>query len=123
MALHGAEAIFYPTAIGSEPQDPTLDSRDHWQRTMQGHSAANLVPVIASNRVGTEVDDGIETTFYGSSFITDHTGAKIAEAPREGETIIHAEIDLAATAKARHAWGLFRDRRPDLYTSVGKLAV
>ncbi|MEK2176558.1 N-carbamoylputrescine amidase [Vibrio parahaemolyticus] len=123
LALHGAEAIFYPTAIGSEPQDPTLDSRDHWQRTMQGHSAANLVPVIASNRVGTEVDDGIETTFYGSSFITDHTGAKIAEAPSEGETIIYAEIDLAATAKARHAWGLFRDRRPDLYTSVGKLAV
>ncbi|HCE2127553.1 N-carbamoylputrescine amidase [Vibrio parahaemolyticus] len=123
LALHGAEAIFYPTAIGSEPQDPTLDSRDHWQRTMQGHSAANLVPVIASNRVGTEVDDGIETTFYGSSFITDHTGAKIAEAPREGETIIYAEIDLAATAKARHAWGLFRDRRPDLYISVGKLAV
>lgn len=123
LALHGAEAIFYPTAIGSEPQDPTLDSRDHWQRTMQGHSAANLVPVIASNRVGTEVDDGIETTFYGYSFITDHTGAKIAEAPREGETIIYAEIDLAATAKARHAWGLFRDRRPDLYTSVGKLAV
>ncbi|NOI13507.1 N-carbamoylputrescine amidase [Vibrio hepatarius] len=123
LALHGAEAIFYPTAIGFEPQDPTLDSRDHWQRTMQGHSAANLVPVIASNRVGTEVDDGIETTFYGSSFITDHTGAKIAEAPREGETIIYAEIDLAATAKARHAWGLFRDRRPDLYTSVGKLAV
>ena len=123
LALHGAEAIFYPTAIGSEPQDPTLDSRDHWQRTMQGHSAANLVPVIASNRVGTEIDDGIETTFYGSSFITDHTGAKIAEAPREGETIIYAEIDLAAIAKARHAWGLFRDRRPDLYTSVGKLAV
>ncbi|HHC7383576.1 N-carbamoylputrescine amidase [Vibrio parahaemolyticus] len=123
LALHGAEAIFYPTAIGSEPQDPTLDSRDHWQRTMQGHSAANLVPVIASNRVGIEVDDGIETTFYGSSFITDHTGAKIAEAPREGETIIYAEIDLAVTAKARHAWGLFRDRRPDLYTSVGKLAV
>ncbi|EPM6341988.1 N-carbamoylputrescine amidase [Vibrio parahaemolyticus] len=123
LALHGAEAIFYPTAIGTEPQDPTLDSRDHWQRTMQGHSAANLVPVVASNRVGTEVDDGIETTFYGSSFITDHTGAKIAEAPREVETIIYAEIDLAATAKARHAWGLFRDRRPDLYTSVGKLAV
>lgn len=123
LALHGAEAIFYPTAIGSEPQDPTLDSRDHWQRTMQGHSAANLVPVIASNRVGTEVDDGIETTFYGSSFITDHTGGKIAEAPREGETIIYAEIDLAQTAKARHSWGLFRDRRPDLYGSVGKLAI
>ncbi|MCG9629487.1 N-carbamoylputrescine amidase [Vibrio sp. Isolate30] len=123
LALHGAEAIFYPTAIGSEPQDPTLDSRDHWQRTMQGHSAANLVPVIASNRVGTEVDDGIETTFYGSSFITDHTGGKLAEAPREGEAIIYAEVDLAATAQARHSWGLFRDRRPDLYGSVGKLAV
>lgn len=123
LALHGAEAIFYPTAIGSEPQDPTLYSRDHWQRTMQGHSAANLVPVIASNRVGTELDDGIETTFYGSSFITDHTGGKLAEAPREGEAIIYAEVDLAATAQARHSWGLFRDRRPDLYGSVGKLAV
>ena len=123
LALHGAEAIFSPTAIGSEPQDPTLDSRDHWQRTMQGHSAANLVPVIASNRVGTELDDGIETTFYGSSFITDHTGGKLAEAPREGEAIIYAEVDLAATAQARHSWGLFRDRRPDLYGSVGKLAV
>ncbi|UOE82837.1 N-carbamoylputrescine amidase [Vibrio splendidus] len=123
LALHGAEAIFYPTAIGSEPQDPTLDSRDHWQRTMQGHSAANLVPVIASNRVGTECDDDIETTFYGSSFITDHTGGKLAEAPRDEEAIIYAEIDLAATAQARHSWGLFRDRRPDLYGSVGKLAV
>lgn len=123
LALHGAEAIFYPTAIGSEPQDPTLDSRDHWQRTMQGHSAANLVPVIASNRVGTECDDGIETTFYGSSFITDHTGGKLSEAPRDEEAIIYAEIDLAVTAQARHSWGLFRDRRPDLYGSVGKLAV
>jgi N-carbamoylputrescine amidase len=122
LVLSGAEAIFYPTAIGSEPQDLSLDSRDHWQRTMQGHSAANLVPVIASNRVGVEVDDGIETTFYGSSFITDQTGGKLAEAPREGEAIIYAEIDLQETAKARHAWGLFRDRRPDLYQDILSLA-
>jgi N-carbamoylputrescine amidase len=122
LVLSGAEAIFYPTAIGSEPQDLSLDSRDHWQRTMQGHSAANLVPVIASNRVGVEADDGIETTFYGSSFITDHTGGKLAEAPREGEAIIYAEIDLQETAKARHAWGLFRDRRPDLYQDILSLA-
>jgi N-carbamoylputrescine amidase len=122
LVLSGAEAIFYPTAIGSEPQDLSLDSRDHWQRTMQGHSAANLVPVIASNRVGVEADDGIETTFYGSSFITDHTGGKLAEAPREGEAIIYAEIDLQETAKARHAWGLFRDRRPELYQDILSLA-
>ncbi|MGF1773279.1 N-carbamoylputrescine amidase [Vibrio wakamikoensis] len=122
LVLSGAEAIFYPTAIGSEPQDLTLDSKDHWQRTMQGHSAANLVPVIASNRVGVETDDGIETTFYGSSFITDHTGGKLAEAPREGEAIIYAEIDLQETTKARHAWGLFRDRRPDLYQDILNLA-
>ncbi|MCJ2377695.1 N-carbamoylputrescine amidase [Vibrio sp. ZSDZ34] len=123
LVLNGAEAIFYPTAIGSEPQDLSLDSRDHWQRTMQGHSAANLVPVVAANRVGVETDDGVETTFYGSSFITDHTGGKLAEGPREGETIIYAEIDLQATTEARHAWGLFRDRRPELYQDVMKLAV
>ncbi|MCM0148912.1 N-carbamoylputrescine amidase [Photobacterium galatheae] len=121
LALAGAEAIFYPTAIGSEPQDPTLDSRDHWQRTMQGHSAANLVPVIAANRTGVETDDGIETTFYGSSFITDHTGKKLAEAGRDEETIIYATIDLEATAKARYSWGLFRDRRPDLYGRINSL--
>lgn len=122
LVLQGAQAIFYPTAIGSEPQDPTLDSRDHWQRTMQGHSAANLVPVLAANRTGTELDDDIETVFYGSSFITDHTGEKIAEAERHEESIIYADIDLEATAKARHSWGLFRDRRPDLYQSLHSLA-
>lgn len=121
LALMGAEAIFYPTAIGSEPQNPNLDSRDHWQRTMQGHSAANLVPVIAANRTGVENDDGIETTFYGSSFITDHTGDKLAEAGRDEETIIYAEIDLEVTARARHSWGLFRDRRPDLYGRLNSL--
>lgn len=118
LALAGAEAIFYPTAIGSEPQDKSLDSRDHWQRTMQGHAAANLVPVIAANRTGIEMDDDIKTTFYGSSFITDHTGAKRAEAPRDEETIIYSEVDLDACAQARYSWGLFRDRRPDLYQGV-----
>ncbi|MDV5168908.1 N-carbamoylputrescine amidase [Photobacterium rosenbergii] len=122
LVLLGAEAIFYPTAIGSEPQDSSLDSQGHWQRTMQGHSAANLVPVIASNRTGVESDDGIETTFYGSSFITDHTGDKLAEASRDEESIIYAEIDLDATEKARHSWGLFRDRRPDLYGQLNSLS-
>lgn len=122
LVLNGAEVIFYPTAIGSEPQDSTLDSCAHWQRTMQGHSAANLVPVIAANRVGTEVDNDIETTFYGSSFITDHTGGKVTEAPRDSEAIIYAEIDLNESTKARHAWGLFRDRRPDLYQDIMSLA-
>lgn len=123
LVLKGAEAIFYPTAIGSEPQDSTLDSRDHWQRTMQGHSAANMVPVLASNRTGKELDDGIETTFYGSSFITNHMGEKIAEASRDEEEIIYAELDLAESQKARHSWGLFRDRRPELYTDLMKLSV
>lgn len=122
LVMRGAEMIFYPTAIGSEPQDPTLDSRDHWQRVMQGHSAANLVPVVAANRTGVEVDDGIETTFYGSSFITDHTGGKVAEAGRDEETILYADIDLDAVAAARSAWGLFRDRRPELYQSLQSLS-
>lgn len=117
-ALMGAEAMFYPTAIGSEPQDSSLDSSGHWQRVMQGHSAANILPVIASNRVGVESDDGIDTTFYGSSFITDHTGKKIAEANRDDEAIIYADIDLDACATYRRAWGLFRDRRPELYGAI-----
>lgn len=119
-ALLGAEALFYPTAIGSEPQDPTLDSSAHWQRVMQGHAAANLLPVIASNRVGVEEDDGVTTTFYGSSFITDHTGAKIAEASRDSEETLISTIDLEAAATYRRSWGLFRDRRPELYGAIGE---
>ena len=115
----GAEVMFYPTAIGSEPQDPTLDSSAHWQRVMQGHSAANILPVIASNRTGVEEDDGISTTFYGSSFITDHTGEKIAEAGRDEEKVLIASIDLDACAGYRRSWGLFRDRRPELYETIG----
>ncbi len=115
MALAGADLLFYPTAIGSEPQDPTLDSRDHWQRVMQGHAGANLVPVIAANRIGREAGAVAETTFYGSSFITDHTGAKVAEAGRDAEAILIAAVDLVKNRLRRDSWGLFRDRRPDLY--------
>jgi N-carbamoylputrescine amidase len=122
MTLAGAEILFYPTAIGSEPQDPELDSRDHWQRVMQGHAAANLVPVVASNRVGTETDDGTEITFYGSSFITDETGKILAQADRQNESILIAELDLDASRTARRSWGLFRDRRPELYAPLQRLA-
>ena len=116
MALMGAELLFFPTAIGSEPQDTTLDSRDHWQRTMQGHAAANLTPLIASNRIGTEPGaKNTQITFYGSSFIADATGAKIAEAGRTEETTLQATFDLDATAQTRASWGVFRDRRPDMY--------
>jgi N-carbamoylputrescine amidase len=119
MALMGAELLFFPTAIGSEPQDPTLDSRDHWQRTMQGHAAANLTPLIASNRTGTEPGaKGTALTFYGSSFIADNTGAKIAEASRTEETTLTATFDLDALTHTRASWGVFRDRRPDLYTPL-----
>lgn len=119
MALQGAELLFYPTAIGSEPQDPTIDSAAHWQRVMQGHAAANLMPVIASNRIGTEPGrKGTELTFYGSSFIANQTGEKIAEADRSTETVLTATFDLDAIAKQRAAWGLFRDRRPELYTPL-----
>jgi len=114
LALQGAELIFYPTAIGSEPVSG-IDSREHWQRVMQGHAAANMVPVIASNRVGTETGESCSLTFYGSSFITDQRGAIIAEASRDREEILVQAFDLAQCAQDRAGWGLFRDRRPDLY--------
>ena len=122
MALAGAEVLLYPTAIGSEPPDPDYDSRDHWQRVMQGHAAANLMPVVAANRYGFEqgaADRAI--TFYGSSFITDATGAKVAEAAREGDAVLTATFDLDALQRQRSAWGLFRDRRPDLYRPITTL--
>ncbi|WP_044562672.1 N-carbamoylputrescine amidase [Azospirillum sp. B4] len=118
MALQGAEILFYPTAIGSEPQDPTLDSRDHWQRVMQGHAGANLVPLVASNRVGTETDDDRSITFYGSSFIAGPKGEKVAEATRDEETVLTATFDLDEIAKVRSSWGVFRDRRPELYAPL-----
>jgi N-carbamoylputrescine amidase len=115
MVLDGAEALLYPTAIGSEPSNPDLDSCGHWQRVMQGHAAANLVPVIASNRVGEETGRSCAVTFYGASFIADHTGAKVAEADDGSEQVILATFDLDRVRDARVGWGVFRDRRPDLY--------
>ena len=115
MALMGSELLFYPTAIGSEPLEPGMDSRRHWQTCMQGHAAANLTPVIASNRIGTEYEEESSITFYGSSFIADNTGQKIAEADDHTETVLTATFDLDALALARRSWGVFRDRRPDLY--------
>jgi N-carbamoylputrescine amidase len=121
MALLGAELLLYPTAIGSEPPDPTWDSSGHWQRVMQGHAAANLMPLVAANRTGTERGRATgyggqrEITFYGSSFVADATGAKVAEAGRDGEAVLIANFDLDALRSRRHAWGLFRDRRPEHY--------
>ncbi|QLY80763.1 N-carbamoylputrescine amidase [Clostridium intestinale] len=118
LALMGAELIFYPTAIGSEPSKPEYDSRDHWQRVMQGHSAANIVPVIASNRIGTENIQDSQITFYGSSFITNEFGEKVVEANREEETVLTATFDLDKIAEERSFWGIFRDRRPSLYGTI-----
>lgn len=114
MALLGAEILFYPTAIGSEPVLQT-DSKPHWQRCMQGHAAANIMPVVASNRIGHEVQKDSEMTFYGSSFIADETGDLVVEADRETEGVITAEFDLDAIAQKRREWGVFRDRRPEMY--------
>lgn len=121
LALLGAEFIFYPTAIGSEPQDSSIDSRDHWQRCMQGHSAANMIPVIASNRTGVERVEESEITFYGSSFITDCTGKMVEEANRTEETVVVHEFDLDSIESSRSSWGLFRDRRPDMYGVIKSL--
>ena len=115
MALLGAELLFYPTAIGSEPHDASVDSRDHWQRCMVGHAACNLTPVIASNRVGAEPAGDTSITFYGSSFLTDETGAVVTQADRAAEGVWLASYDLDAIAARRTEWGVFRDRRPDLY--------
>jgi N-carbamoylputrescine amidase len=118
MVLKGAEILIYPTAIGSEPSYPAWDSRDHWQRVMQGHAGANLTPLIASNRVGVETGKSGSMIFYGSSFIADHTGAKLAEADRVTEGVITASLDMEEIAQQRRAWGVFRDRRIDLYGEI-----
>ena len=122
MALLGAEVILYPTAIGSEPTDPGYDSQPHWTRVMQGHAAANILPVVASNRIGREVaPEGREVTFYGSSFIADQTGGLLAQAAKDGQVVLTATVDLDAIAALRRTWGVFRDRRTDLYRSLATL--
>ncbi|CAM6087568.1 unnamed protein product [Calypogeia fissa] len=129
LALMGAEVLFYPTAIGTEPQDGNLDSAPHWQRVMQGHAGANLVPLVASNRIGTEI---IETehgpskiTFHGHSFIAGPTGEIVEEADDRTDTVLVAKFDLDSIYFKRASWGIFRDRRPELYkvllTLDGKL--
>ena len=118
MTLMGAEILFYPTAIGSEPQDQSIDSKDHWQTCMLGHAAANLVPVIASNRIGAEEDEDSKINFYGSSFIAGPQGNKIIEANRTEETVLVTEFDLDQLEMQRIEWGIFRDRRPDLYKII-----
>lgn len=117
MALMGAELLFYPTAIGSEPQDPAIHSEAHWRRVMQGHAGANMVPVIASNRIGAERGKSCRVDFYGGSFIADETGEIMAQADG-GEAVITSGFDLDALEAGRAAWGLFRDRRPELYLQV-----
>ena len=120
MALMGAELLFYPTAIGSEPDEDesTFDSMPHWRTVMQGHAGANLMPVIASNRIGTEYCEDYHITFYGSSFIADEHGQLAATMDRETEGVITATFDLDELALTRRAWGVFRDRRPELYTPL-----
>lgn len=116
MALQGADILLYPTAIGSEPATPSLDSSAHWQRVMQGHAAANMCVVAASNRIGVE-QEGDGLTFYGNSFITDETGDLIAKMGNEPGCSI-ADVKLADLQERRAAWGLFRDRRPDRYDQI-----
>ena len=118
MALMGADVLMYPTAIGSEPHDASIDSRDHWQRCMQGHAAANVMPLVASNRIGVERGEKYEMAFYGSSFIAGPTGEKLVEADRTSQAILTATFDLDEIRAQRHAWGVFRDRRPELYGPI-----
>ena len=118
MALKGAEILFYPTAIGDEPRMSQYDSSKAWQRVMQGHAAANIISVVASNRIGFESVQGQTNGFYGKSFICDRSGEIIQEASNNKEEIITAEIDIEKDHLFRRNWGLFRDRRVDLYKEL-----
>jgi len=126
MALMGAELFCFPTAIGSEPPPaPPVNSREHWQRTQQGHAAANLTPLVAANRYGLERSlqdpQGLYIRFYGSSFIADPMGEKVAEAGEEGDAVLTHTFDLEAVERLRDNWFVFRDRRPELYGAIGSL--
>ena len=118
MALMGEELLLYPTAIGSELDKPDLDSKNHWQNTMRGHAAANIMPVIASNRIGQESSNDLSMEFYGSSFISNHLGELVSEADRESEKIITHTFDLDLITQYRRDWGVYRDRRTDLYNEI-----
>jgi N-carbamoylputrescine amidase len=118
MALTGAEMLLYPTAIGSEPGRPDFCSMEHWRITMRGHAGANLMPLAAANRIGKETVGGREQTYYGSSFIAGATGELAAQAGRDEEAVLTARFDLDALARQRAGWGLFRDRRPELYRTL-----
>ena len=117
LMLMGAELLLYPTAIGTEPENPGLDTKDLWQRAMVGHAVSNVVPVVAANRIGTEGDQ----TFYGHSFIADHRGEKVAELGRTDTGFITADLDLAEIRRNRASFGFFRDRRPDLYGLISEV--
>jgi N-carbamoylputrescine amidase len=119
MALMGAEILLYPTAIGSEPPNPAYDSSTHWQNVMRGHAAANIMPVMASNRIGQETaPDGRSDIFYGRSFISDYQGEKMQEMDRVEEGFRLQTFDFDAIAELRRTWGVFRDRRPELYGAL-----
>jgi N-carbamoylputrescine amidase len=115
MAVAGAEVLFYPTAIGSEPYDAALDTHRQWQRAMQGHAVSNAIPIVAANRIGVENNDGVLQAFYGHSFITDHTGELVDSFGREDEGVLVQTFDLSLIESYRADWGFFRDRRTDLY--------
>lgn len=113
--LRGAELILYPTAIGSEPNSTDTLALRHWQRTQQGHAAANVIPIAAANRIGSEQGESCDMRFFGSSFITDHLGEIVVEASEDQRQVLVSEIDLGEASRYRDLWNLFRDRRPDLY--------
>jgi len=118
LTMQGAEILFYPTAIGSEPQDPDLDSRKHWRNVMIGHAAANQIPIVASNRVGIENEKDITIKFYGNSLIIDHVGDVVSQMNEEEEGLKSHDFDIEEIRNYRQSWGNFRDRRPDLYKKI-----